>query len=232
MVQTAVAQVLGEVEKVSRSLVGVSSSVSVPGPAPSPQPFAGPAPAPGPEPIKNRPWIAWWAIEILPPDATPYAEKVLAAFNNPRSNVSCLLPSTLARVPGLWHPLFQSISVNETRLPPPRERAVELGPHPGGVQGLPRNVEGEMLKRMNIINAYANAEIHDAVIVGSQIRQGESRILAAAKAHRDALHAHPALAPEIISESTVDDEPAWWFGPYAPRDNLLGQFHKSGFLAY
>jgi hypothetical protein len=73
----------------------------------------------------NRAWIAFWSIVLLPPYAKDAAWHLLNLANTPRTDVSNLLPMTLARVPGLkYRALDEQNVVNETRLPPPEDRAV------------------------------------------------------------------------------------------------------------
>jgi len=74
---------------------------------------------------ENRAWIAFWSVVILPPFDEEGAWRLLNLANSDSSPISKLLPMTLARVPGLqYRSLKEPNAANETRLPPPLDKAV------------------------------------------------------------------------------------------------------------
>jgi len=73
----------------------------------------------------NRPWVAFWSVVILQPFSEDAAWNLLNLVNTDTTEVSKLLPLTLARVPGLsYQSIREPNAANETRLPPPEDKAV------------------------------------------------------------------------------------------------------------
>jgi hypothetical protein len=76
---------------------------------------------------KNRAWVAFWNVVALPPYADYASWDLLNLANDPQSEVTKLLPMTLARVPGLRYRAIKPYNAaNETRLPPPLDKALRF----------------------------------------------------------------------------------------------------------
>jgi len=107
----------------------------------------------------NRAWIAFWSVAILPPFAEEGAWRLLNLVNKDMTNISKLLPLTLARVPGLkYRSLREPNAANETRLPPPADKAVGLLlPDPERVEALKQ--EDLKVEENRMQREHASAEL-------------------------------------------------------------------------
>lgn len=178
----------------------------------------------------NRPWIAAWSVTILPPFAEEGAWRLLNLVNKDMSKVSKLLPMTLARVPGLhYRSIKEPNAVNETRLPPPDDRAVGIVlPDMAGVEELKQEdfqVDGKRMKREHVAARLrlemkselelkkAQAELGAAQQVSQTISQTDAKLTNAAKVHAETIR--PAyedvsgpdiMPPDVLVGSDNEEE--------------------------
>lgn len=218
-----------------------------PGPAPGPGPALGPAPAPGPAPgpapapklDDNRPWVAWWSVIVVPPnntfDARAAADELRLFVNGHGGWVAKMLPSTLARVPGMLHPGFQDRGTvpGERKLPPPEDDAIPLGFNPGGHPyaghfGRPHG--------SGVLDVTERAEV--GIAHGLELRKlihdVDAQVTTAANAYRDALHDNPMSAPEVVPPMVASMGPDGVhtespYGPWHPGEPPFGgAYNRAG----
>merc|ERR1719253_190502 len=155
----------------------------------------------------NRAWIAFWNIVVLPPFAEDGAWRLLNLVNDPATEISNLLPFTLARVPGLKYRGVQDPNVlNETRLPPPEDKAVGFnllhpGEHPAAAyRGRQADDSSRFMKPKSATDhAKAQGVLEDAQRTAAMIKQARANFVDAARAHAVAMSAPSRVqAPEIV----------------------------------
>jgi hypothetical protein len=184
----------------------------------------------------NRAWIATWSITLLPPFAQDGAWRLLNMVNDPASQLSKLLPMTLARIPGMKYRGLQTPNLalqdaNETRLPPPEDKAVGFAiPDPYDEQA---RIEAEK-KRMKRENAAAALNIRaksdmeqmkaqDALQQAQRgtllIKNAAAQFTNAAYAHASAIRApNASRGPDIVPFEALENEHLASESPYPWRD--------------
>lgn len=135
----------------------------------------------------NRAWIAFWNIAVLPPFAVDGAWKLLNMVNMPKTELSKLLPMTLARVPGLkYRGLEGPNALNETRLPPPEDKAANFQLERHGV-------DDESMRKPDVVESFpatkAQEVLQDGQHTAAMIKSVHAKFADAAKAHAMAIHA-------------------------------------------
>jgi len=186
----------------------------------------------------NRAWIAFWSITVLPPFDKDGAWRLLKMVNDPDSRLSKLLPQTLGRIPGLQYRGLQKPNLaiheaDETRLPPPEDKAVGFAlPDPYDEQA---RLEEEMrrLKRDQAaaalrIEQKSNAEMlaaSEALKAARQakvmIKQADEKFQKAARAHASALRAsNRTKGPDIVPFEVLSDPLLGPESPYPWRDQM------------
>jgi len=219
-----------------------AAAANATGPAPAPAP--GPAPAPAPAPAAaagatgNRPWIATWAVQIFPPNATEPTEKFLAAVNNAHGSLSRYLPMTFARLPVMPYPGFINNGLpngthsNWTILPPPPDTSIAIGYNPGGHRS------GEMgdplgpTKLMRDPEEIAETALHDAAATTFKIQDVVKRVENASEVHYEAMTASSYEVPDIIPPMVVSDGPDGIhtdspYGPWEVKPPYAGAYEIS-----
>lgn len=201
----------------------------------APAPGPGPAPAPGPalaagKPGTNRPWVAWWMIKILPPNASLPIPKLLSAVNNPKGGLTRILPLTFARMPNMAHPFIENHGTFAI-LPPPVDQSLALGYNPGGFRS---GKTGEPLGPLQMLNdpeEMALKSLDDSLQTTGMIDELEHRVENASQMHYKTLSFQPYKAPQIIPPMVVSDGPdgvhtespygpwPWGEHPYAGKYN-------------
>jgi hypothetical protein len=185
---------------------------------------------------KNRAWVAFWSVVVHEPFADKVAWKLLNEMNDPKSDITKLLPLTLARVPGWkYRSLKEPHAANETRLPPPLDKAVGFAlPEPINEE---EALKAEM-RRMRMERASADAltqakftaedlkitqAVNEAKMAKALLRHTQAKIIRAAKAHTNALFAPnatagPDIVPyDVIMEDAPDAESPY---PWADQNNV------------
>jgi len=202
--------------------------------------------SPLPSDESNRAWIAAWSVAILPPFAEEGAWRLLNLANKDMSNVSKLLPMTLARVPGLKYRSLKEPNTDiEARLPPPDDRAVGISlPDLAGVEALKQGALKVDAKRMKREHAAAElrlerkaelelkraqAELAAAQQITQAIAQTDAKVTNAAKVHAEILvpdedaSAPDIMPPEVLVGPDNDEE-----SPYHSfEDEPLGLVQRS-----
>lgn len=215
------------------------------GPAPGLSPGPAPAPAPGPGPAAaaggatgNRPWIATWAVHILPPNATEPLKKFLAVVNDPHGSLSPWLPMTFARLPVMPYPgfmnngLLNGTNSTWTILPPPPDTSVALGYNPGGQRSGDMGDPQGPVKLMKDPEEIAEHALQDALATTPKIEGLVHRLENASNAHYHALTASSYEVPDIIPPMVVSDGPDGIhtespYGPWEVKPPYAGAYDIS-----
>lgn len=200
-----------------------SASAQVPAPAPAPPPAIAPAPVPAPAApehiLSNRPWIAYWSVTLLPPHAAEHAERLLRLVDTPHSSLARLLPTTLARVPGMRHPGFANNAIHEIRLPPPRDVAESFGMPLGDIGPEPPDSFAMAQAERNF--ARAQQSLNEGMELSVQLAAEKQRVEMANKASRDQLffpdgpvppgRRAPQVVPPMVATGDNNESP---YGPW------------------
>lgn len=164
---------------------------------------------PPPGPSGNRPWIAIWKVEFLPPNATDPTERFIAAVNDPHGSLFRFLPSTLARMPNMPYPGFpNNINVNGTDqnwtlLPPPPDTSLPLGYNPGGHRS---GDLGDPLGPVNLMRdplEISTGELTKGIEIAGKIKALTARVENASNVHYEAITATSYDAPDIVPPMVV-----------------------------
>lgn len=169
----------------------------------------------------NRAWIAFWSIVLLPPHAKDAAWHLLNLANTPRTDVSDLLPMTLARVPGLkYRALDEQNVVNETRLPPPEDRAIGFAlPNPydeeAAEAAAKQRVEREHAAHLRMVTERNDSAVMEAQLVLHASQEVSRLVKTASDEVYNSAHAHAhAIAdtdgkpePDIVPYESLDENP-------------------------
>jgi len=185
---------------------------------------------------ENRAWIALWSVTILPPFAKDGAWRLLQMVNKPMTELSKLLPFTLARIPGLRYrglrePNAALHETNETRLPPPEDKAVGFAlpdPYPEEAE---MKFEMARMKRENaartlmvndksaLDNMRAKAALEASKVQQKMLSQADIKFTRAARAHASAMRAPNATTgPDIVPFEVLVDPMLKSESPYPWRD--------------
>lgn len=182
-----------------------------PGPAPAPAPVA-PAPAGAPVAAAggaaggNRPWVAWWMIKILPPNASLPIPKLLTAVNHPDGGLTRILPLTFARMPNLPHPDIDNHGTFSI-LPDPVDTSHALGYNPGGFRSGKTGEPMGPIKMLRDPEEIALKSLDDSLQTTGMIDELEHRVENASQMHYKTLSFQPYKAPDIIPPMVVSDGP-------------------------
>jgi len=185
---------------------------------------------------ENRAWIALWSVSILPPFAKDGAWRLLQLVNKPMTELSKLLPLTLARIPGLRYrglrePNAALHETNETRLPPPEDKAVGFALPDPYAEEAELKFEMERMKRENAArtlmvadktamdNMRAQAALEASKVQQNAISQANIKFTRAARAHASAMRAPNATSgPDIVPFEVLVDPLLKSESPYPWRD--------------
>merc|ERR1719253_1179831 len=157
-------------------------------------------------------------------------------MNEPGSELSKLLPVTLARIPGLKYRALQEPNAatkyaQEVRLPPPEDKAVGFGlPHPYEEEAAIK----EQMKRLKKEKDAANLKIKEKSAMEehmaktsldtvkrtkAQIKLAGAQFVDAARAHAEAIRAPNASSgPDIVPYDAIIDYDMRAESPYPWRD--------------
>lgn len=186
----------------------------------------------------NRAWIALWSVTILEPFAQDGAWRLLQMVNDPNSKLSKVLPVTLARIPGLKYrglkvPNLAIKESNESRLPPPEDKAVGFRlPDPYDEEAR-MQAEQKRMKRENAASALrikgkADMELmraNDALRKSQQaklvIAQADAQFTNAARVHAQAIRApNASMGPDIVPFEVIESYHLRNESPYPWRDQV------------
>jgi hypothetical protein len=183
-----------------------------------------------PFPVKesNRAWIAFWSITIDEPFSQEGAWRLLQSINEPGTELSKLLPATLARIPGMKYRALEepNMAINgskEVRLPPPEDKAVGIKmPDPYLQEVSPkvdvgaRSMEEIAAERLAIAEEKAKQEtlksqgsLSDSKLTEHLIKQAKDQFTLAARVHEEAVVGDPdeaSSAPDIVPYDVLGDE--------------------------
>mmetsp|Transcript_51032 Transcript_51032/g.79726 ORF Transcript_51032/g.79726 Transcript_51032/m.79726 type:complete len:717 (+) Transcript_51032:116-2266(+) len=183
---------------------------------------------PFPPEEKNRAWIAFWNVVILPPYAEEGSWRLLNEANDPKSEITKLFPLTLARVPGMkYRAIKDDNAANETRLPPPLDKALRFKlPNPineeAALQAEIERMKNEEEKADFIIKDKQAAErmqiqriLEATEVTKRKIDEEAATVVRAAKAHVAALfNSSGAEAPVIVPWGVLTDRSPDATSPY------------------
>jgi hypothetical protein len=184
----------------------------------------------------NRAWIATWSITVLPPFAQDGAWRLLNMVNEPGSQLSKLLPMTLARIPGMQYRGLQTPNLalqdaNETRLPPPEDKAVGFAiPDPydeeARIEAEKKRMKREKAATALRIKAKSDMEqmqANDALQQAQRgtvvIKNAAAQFTKAAYVHASAIRAaNASRGPDIVPFEALENEHLASESPYPWRD--------------
>lgn len=184
----------------------------------------------------NRAWIAFWAVVIQPPFDQEGSWRLLNLMNEMDSELSHLLPRTLARVPGLrYRALKEPNLANETRLPPPEDKAVGIKlPNPvdeeaamaAELERMKKEKEHqefvikdkEAMEQMMALKA-----IHNGRVAQRMLKEADTRITHAAEVHAAAIVApNRTRGIQLVNPSVLMGDDPTAESPYPWVDQLPG----------
>lgn len=179
----------------------------------------------------NRAWIAFWSVVIEEPFAEEGAWRLLNLVNTPMTEIAKLLPMTVARVPGLKYRAMQEPNLaNETRLPPPIDRAVGFSlPNPYREEAAmeaqrraQREKEDEQMRQENADRAKAQSAVINGQQAAKMIKQADTKFISAARAHALTIRGGDTAMkpPDIVPYEVLPDpsDPEDLESPYPWQD--------------
>jgi len=174
----------------------------------------------------NRAWIAFWSIIVLPPYSVPATQRLLEEVDTPLSDLAKILPLTVARVPGLDYRSMQEEpnAAQETRLPPPLEKAVGFAlPDPEDEEEALKDEESRLRREIKksgdaiqakkmLETSLANDAFNSGEKVSSMINQVKTQAKSAALEHARILRSGkegPSIVPyqDIAVHAELEEDP-------------------------
>jgi len=188
-------------------------------------------------PEANRAWIAFWSVVIAEPFAQDGAWRLLNMMNEHGTQISKLLPATLARIPqeykALLDPQAAIKNANQTRLPPPEDKAVGFKlPNPYSEEEAMK-AENKRMKEEGDSAAFAlksrtareQTQAQELLKTVQQeqmtIKQANAKFVNAARVHVEALRAANATrGPDIVPYDVLEDPLLEGESPYPWREQI------------
>lgn len=188
-------------------------------------------------PEANRAWIAFWSVVIEEPFAQDGAWRLLNMMNEHGTQISKLLPATLARIPqqykALLDPQAAIKNANQTRLPPPEDKAVGFKlPNPYAEEEALKAENKRMKEEGDAAASAANARIAREQTQAREllktvqqekvsIKQANAKFVNAARVHVEALRAANATRGlDIVPYDVIGDPLLEGESPYPWRDQV------------